>query len=180
MSDSPPPNEPPEQSPLFASLKAAFDSEGWAYHEVPDRAVIQAGFEAHHTRVQLHLQAFPELKAVSVVSESPNTTSDPLQRERLAELVLRTNQGLTVGNFEMNWDAGRVMFRVTNLFSTDEADPEIIRGLVHTTILEMDRISPLNVLLLQATGPDLAGIDLPILMDRLDLLPGTDPEPESA
>ena len=174
-SPSPAP-EPPEHSTLFASLKATFEAEGWAFHEVPGRAVIQAGFEAHHTKVELHVQAFPELKAISVVSESPNQTSDPLQRERLAELVLRTNQGLTVGNFEMDWDAGRVMFRATNLFTTTEASAEIVRGLVHTTILEMDRISPLVVLLLQTEGPELAGIDLLALMTRLDLLPGSEPE----
>lgn len=163
---------PPETSALFAAVKAVFDAEGWQFAEIPGRAVLQAGFEAHHTRVDLHVQAFPELSAVSVVSESPLTTNDPLQRERVAELVLRTNQRLTVGNFEMDWDAGRVMFRVTNLFPTDQGDAEIVRGLVHTTILEMDRISPLLVMLLQASGPQLAGMNLLELMERSDLLPG--------
>ena len=175
-SQSPPPPAP-EKSALFSAVKAVFDAEGWAFHEIEARAVVQAGFEAHHTRVELHVQAFPELNAVSVVSESPLSTGDPLQRERLAELTLRTNQGLTVGNFEMDWDAGRVIFRVTNLFPTEQGDGEIIRGLVHTTILEMDRISPLIVLISQAQGPELAGLNLPQLMTRLDLLPGPDEEP---
>jgi hypothetical protein len=165
-------NPPPESPPLFAAVKAVFDREGWAYREVPGRAVIHAGFEAHHTRVELHAQVFPEMRAVSVVAESPLAMADPARRERLAELVLRTNQALTVGAFEMDWDAGRAMFRVTNLFASDEGDAEIVRGLVHTTILEMDRISPLIVLLSQAAGPDLAGLDLVGLMGRLDLLPG--------
>ncbi len=171
-SPNPPPPPPPETSVLFAAVKAVFSDEGWEFREIPGRAVIQASFEAHHTRVDLHVQAFPELNAVSVVSESPLTTTDAAQRERLAELVLRTNQGLTVGNFEMDWDTGRVMFRAANLFSSEQPDPEIVRGLVHTTILEMDRISPLTVLILQASGPELAGLDLPALMNRLDLLPG--------
>lgn len=171
---SQPPATParPEDSRLFAAVKAVFDAEGWAHHAVPGRAVIQSGFEAHHTRVELHVQAFPELNAVSVVSESPLALPDPARRERLAELLLRTDQTLTVGAFEMDWDAGRALFRVTNLFSSDAVDPAIVRGLVHTTILEMDRISPLIVLLSQAEGPALAGIDLPALLSRMDLLPG--------
>lgn len=159
-------------SPLFDAVKSVFVAEGWDFHQIPGREVIQSGFEAHHTRVNLHVQAFPELNAISVVAESPLATHDPAQRERLAELVLRTNQGLTVGNFEMDWDSARVMFRVSNLFPQATADPEIVRGLVHTTILEMDRISPLVVLIMQATGPTLAGLDLRGLMNRLDLLPG--------
>ncbi|MCB1230688.1 MAG: YbjN domain-containing protein [Verrucomicrobiae bacterium] len=166
-----------EKSALFAAVKKVFAAEGWDFHEIPGRAVIQAGFEAHHTRVELHVQAFPALNAVSVVSESPLTTSDPAQRERFAELVLRANQNLTVGNFEMDWDTGRVLFRATNLFPSEAADPEIVRGLVHTTILEMDRLSPLLVLILQASGPALAGLNLPELMSRLDLLPGANDSP---
>lgn len=164
---------PPQESPaLFRAVKAAFEREGWAFREIPGRTVIHAGFEAHHTRVELHVQVFPELKAVSVVSESPLALPDPARRERLAELVLRTDQALTVGAFEMDWDAGRVIFRATNLFPSDAGDPEILRGLVHTTILEMDRIAPLVVLIAQAEGPALAGLDLPALMSRMDLLPG--------
>jgi len=171
MSDPAPP-PPPESSALFAAVKSVFDAEGWAYHAIPGRAVIQAGFEAHHTRVELHVQAFPELNAVSVVSESPLALPDPARRERLAELILRTDQALTVGAFEMDWDAGRVLFRATNLFANAAPDPAIVRGLVHTTILEMDRIAPLIVLISQAEGPTLAGLNLPELMARLDLLPG--------
>ncbi|MBL9160435.1 MAG: hypothetical protein JNJ70_23335 [Verrucomicrobiales bacterium] len=172
MSQPPATPSRPEDSRLFDAVKAVFNAEGWAYHAVPGRAVIQSGFEAHHTRVELHVQAFPELNALSVVSESPLALPDPARRERLAELLLRTDQTLTVGAFEMDWDAGRALFRVTNLFSSDAVDPAIVRGLVHTTILEMDRISPLIVLLSQAEGPALAGIDLPALLSRMDLLPG--------
>lgn len=163
---------PSSPSPLFATVKELFDREGWSYREIPGREVIQAGFEAHHTRVELHVQAFPALHAVSVVSESALALPDPVRRERLAELILRTDQTLSVGAFEMDWDAGRVLFRVTNLFSTEAGDPAIIRGMVHTVILEMDRIAPLIVLISQAEGPALAGLNLPELMTRLDLLPG--------
>ena len=159
-------------SPLLATVLALFKKEGWACQEVPGREVIQASFEAHHTRVDLHVQAFPALRAVSVVSESPLALRDPARRERLAELLLRTDQTLSVGAFEMDWDAGRAIFRVTNVFSTEAGDPSIILGLVHTTILEMDRIAPLIVMISQAEGPALAGLNLPELMGRLDLLPG--------
>lgn len=133
--------------------------------------MIRAGFEAHHTRVELHLQVFAPLSAVSVVSESPRIANGPLHRERLAELAMRVNRTLTVGNFEIDWDEGRLAFRVTNLFPDPEGDVSIIRGLVHTVIGEMDRIAPIEAIVLHSHGADLAGLDLCHLLAREDLLP---------
>lgn len=159
------------ESPLYRSIKKAFEEAGWAYAEVEDREVVRAGFEAHHTRVDLHVQAFEKLGTVSVVSESSQSTSSPAQRERLAELAMRVNQTLTVGNFEMDWEAGRLLFRASNIFSTPEGDLSIIQGLIHNTIGEMDRIAPLAGMVFQNEGPDLAGLNFPSLMQRDDLLP---------
>lgn len=154
-------------SPLFETVKGVFSGENWAFSEVPGREVVNAGFEAHHSRVELHVQAFPELSAVSVVSESTfENGSDPARRERTAELLMRINESLTVGNFEMIWDTGSVLFRATNLFSGDAGDPAIIRGLIHNTILEMDRITPLLSAIDRAEGSDLAGLDISEMIGR--------------
>ena len=158
-------------SELYSTVLAAFSEAGWAFTEVTGREVIRAGFEAHHTRVDLHLQVFEALAAISVVSESPRRSHDPLHRDRVAELAMRVNQTLTVGNFEMDWDAGQLVFRVTNLFPTPQGDLSIIQGLVHTTIGEMDRIAPLEAILLRAEGPALAALNIPALLGREDLLP---------
>lgn len=164
-------------SPLHATVLEAFREAGWACTEVAGREVVRAGFEAHHCRVELHVQSFPGLPAISVVSESPRTGADPAYRDRLAELAMRVNQGLTIGNFEMDWEAGRLLFRATNLFSKPAGDANIVRGLVHTVVGEMDRIAPLEAIVLGASGPDLAALDLGSLILRDDLLPEV-PVPE--
>jgi hypothetical protein len=158
-------------SELYSTVLAAFNEAGWAFTEVEGREVIRAGFEAHHARVDLHLQVFEPLAAVSVVSESPRQADAPLHRDRLAELAMRVNQTLTVGNFEMDWEAGRLIFRVTNLFATPGGDVSIIRGLIHTTVGEMDRIAPLEAIVLRTGGPALASLDIASLLERKDLLP---------
>ena len=158
-------------SELYSTVIATFTEAGWAFTEVEGREVIRAGFEAHHTRVDLHVQVFESLAAVSVVSESPRNAENPLHRERLAELAMRANQTLTVGNFEMDWEAGRLIFRVTNLFATPQGNSSIIQGLIHTAIGEMDRIAPLEAILLKTAGPALATLNLAALLNREDLLP---------
>ncbi|MBU6181085.1 MAG: hypothetical protein KGR69_15570 [Verrucomicrobia bacterium] len=166
-------------SELHATVLAVFDDAGWSYAEVAGREVVKAGFEAHHARVELHVQVFAKLSAVSVVSESARRSPGPAHRERLAELAMRVNQTLTVGNFELDWDGGRLCFRVTNLFSSPQGDPAILRGLIHTTVGEMDRIAPLEAIVLGAEGPALASLDLASLLQRMDLLPDV-PAPASA
>lgn len=167
-----------QPSELFKTVLSVFSESGWANQVVEGREVLRAGFEAHHTRVQLHVQVFAPLSAVSVVAESDRHSTDPARRERLAELAMRVNQSLTVGNFELDWDAGRLYFRVTNLFPSPAGEPGMIRALVQTAVLEMDRISPIEAILFRAEGPGLAALDLPALLDREDLLPPV-PEPAS-
>ena len=165
------------QSPginLFAQVQAAFEAAGWAHEPVDGRSgeVLRAAFEAEHTRVDLHVQVFDPIRAISVVAESPLTTTEPARRERLAELAMRTNEGLTVGNFEMLWDRGMLMFRVCNLFSESGAEEAIIAGMVHATVAEMDRIAPILTTIHRAEGAELAGLDIPALLQREDWLPG--------
>ncbi|MDF1853752.1 MAG: hypothetical protein P1U85_23175 [Verrucomicrobiales bacterium] len=165
-------------SELFSTAKTAFEDAGWNFQQVEGREVLRAGFEAHHTRVDLHLQVFPPIRAVTVVAESTRSTDDPLQRDRLSELAMRVNEQLTVGNFEILWDSGRLVFRVTNLFPTPQGDASLIQGLVQNVVQEMDRIAPLDAIIHLADGPELAGLDIGVLLEREDLLP-VGPESDS-
>lgn len=155
-------------STLFDTVKKTFDSEGWTYTEVEDREVILAGFEGQHLKINLHVQVFAEIGGISIVSESEKMTYSAALRERLAELILRTNQILTIGNFEMFWDEARIVFRASNLFPKGQGDSEIIAGMVHATISEMDRLSPMVDILFEAetcTNGELAALNIPLLME---------------
>ena len=78
--------KPPDS--LFEQVQAAFEAVGWAHEAVDERSgeVLRAAFEAEHTRVNLHVQVFDPIRAISVVAEAPLGSDDPARRERLAEL----------------------------------------------------------------------------------------------
>lgn len=157
-----------------------FEDAGWEYAVVGEEGqeVLAAGFEAHHTRVELTVQVFAELGAVSVVAPSTRTSPSHSHRERLAELAMRVNQTLTVGNFELDWDEGRLYFRTTNLFSDPDGDARILYSLVDNTIIEMDRIAPLESIILGTENKFLFRLDVPALLRRDDLLPEVPPPVE--
>ncbi len=159
-------------SPLFQQTREAFARAGWAYRAVEGREVLEADFEAHHGKVSMHAQAFAEIGVVSVVSTS-SVTVTPVRRRAAAELLMRLNKELTVGNAEMDWDAGAVMFRASNVFGAAGAEPELVAGLVRTTVAETDRLTPLLGEIERTPEAALPLLDIPHLMRREDLLPDT-------
>lgn len=155
------------EHPLLTRLQEAFTSRGWEFEPVEGRLVIEARFEAHHTHVRLHAQAFPEIGALSVVSYA-GAAVPPERRPVVAELLMRLNQQLTIGNFEIDFDAGRVFFRVSNLFGSSEASLDILAGMVHSAVAEMDRLSPYLAVLLREPEERLRGMNLKLFLLRED------------
>ena len=152
------------------TVEETFGRNGWHCELVEGRDVLRAGFEAHHTRVDLIAQAFPELNALSIVSEAPMEMGQTHLRVAL-ELLARANKPLTLGGFEYDIDRGMLVFRVTNLFERERYDSDIISSMVHCAIAELDRIVP-YVAIVRSTAEDLLpDLDLKRLLMREDVIP---------
>jgi hypothetical protein len=157
-------------SALHASVLNAFKQMGWAYRKVEEDEVIEADFEAHHTKVSLHVQSFGAAGIMSVVAGA----SFPVPATHYlaaAELLMRVNKELTVGNFELEWDSGQVLFRITNVFPPNRADERIISGLVHSAVAEVDRITPFLGEICRTPKGELLLLRIPELLGREELLP---------
>jgi hypothetical protein len=157
-------------SALHVTVLEAFKSMGWDYRLVPDMEVVECAFEAHHTRVVLHAQSHAEQGVVTVVATS-SVTLPPSHLKAGAELVMRVNKELNLGNFEIEWDTGLVMFRVANVFGKSRADSRIVASLAHTSVAEMDRLTPYLLELAHANELELPVFSIPGLLAREDLLP---------
>jgi len=163
-------------SALYNVTLAAFKAQGWTYRPVSGVEVIEADFEAHHAKVPLHVQVYGEPSIVSVVArvslQVPSSHRTPV-----LELLMRTNKELNIGNFELDWDDGVVMFRVTNIFVSSHYDERLIAGLVHAAIAEVDRITPFLGEICHTPKGELLLMRVTELMKRQELLP---PAPEPA
>ncbi len=157
-------------SALHAAVLNAFKSRGWSYREVPQMEVVEASFEAYHGKVPLHVQAFGEMHIVSVVANA-SLTVPASHKTRAAELLMRANKDLNVGAFEMEWDAGLVMYRQANVFPKHRYDEDLLASLVHNAIAEMDRMTPFLGELCKTSTAMLPLLDLKQLLQREDLLP---------
>ena len=158
-------------------MEEVFGENGWHGELVEGRDVLRAGFEAHHTRVDLVVQAFPELNALSIVGESMMFIAEP-QMPAVLELLMRGNKQLTLGAYEYDMDREMLVFRVTNLFEREKFDKDIVASMVHCAIAELDRIVP-YVSIVRGTAVDLLpDLDLERLLEREDVLPPVPGEEE--
>lgn len=152
------------------TVEEAFGANGWHCELVEGRDVLRAGFDAHHTRVDLIAQAHPQLNALTVVAESP-VSFPPTHKAAVFELLMRANKPLTLGGFEYDLDRSMLVFRITNLFERERYDKDIISSMVHCAIAELDRLIPYVGLVRNTPGDLLEDLDLERLLMREDVLP---------
>jgi len=143
------------------SVMDAFGKQSWQFEHLEGKDVIRTAFEAYHTHVHLHAQAFPQLSENELV---------------LLELLARANKKITLGSLEYDLDRSQLMFRTTNLFERDKYDPDIISSMVHAAIAEVDRITPYAAVVQQTPEDLLDDLSVERLLMREDLIP---PVPDS-
>lgn len=159
------------------SVMEAFGKQAWQYEHLEGKDVIRTAFEAYHTQVQLHAQAFPQLNALSIVGEAPMNV-EVEQEPYILELLTRANKKITLGGLEYDLDREQIMFRITNLFERDKFDGDIISSMVHAAIAEVDRITPFAGVIQQTSEDLLEDLSIERLLMREDLIPPVPDEEE--
>jgi hypothetical protein len=152
------------------TVEETFGQNGWHCELIEGRDVLRTGFEAHHTRVDLIAQAYPQLNALSIVSETPMEV-DRGHLPATLELLARANKPLTLGGFEYDLDRGMLVFRITNLFERERFDSDIVCSMVHCAIAELDRIVPYVAIVRDTPADLLDDLDLRRLLMREDVIP---------
>ena len=158
-------------SKLLPEIVDVFGTNGWECEVVPGAPVIEAGFEAHHGRLVMHVQAYDAIGAVSVVALSPTLMPSAATRSKTAELLMRANERMNLGGFEMRWEEGEILFRIGNVFPNGTLDADVLSLLVEIAIVEMDRIAPCLGIIARSRPAELLLLDTAELLSREDLLP---------
>ena len=169
---------PKPASLQIKSVKEIFGQNGWDCQLIEERDVIRTAFEAHHTHLQLHAQAFPTINALSVVSETPLPCGSEAHLFSLLELTQRANKQITLGAIEYDLDREQLMFRISNIFDREKYDTQIVTSMVHFAIAELDRITPYAITVMQTEEELLPDLSIERLLMREDLIPPVPGEEE--
>jgi hypothetical protein len=123
---------------IFDVLCATLDEERISYDAVGGHTALRFGFrtEQHAWASVAEVQEGEEI--LVLVGIVPGRV-EAAQRAAVAELLMRLNLRLQVGNFELDFDDGQVRFRTAIDFGGGGAAPALIRQLVRANLATVAR-----------------------------------------
>jgi hypothetical protein len=133
------PNDPTIDDPLTATVKLCLHSEGWTFvSNKTDQTVLQLNFQGQQGLLDCYIYVQSHEQQVIVYSILPIQAPQEA-RHRLAEFLMRTNYGLAIGNFEMDFEDGEIRYRTSASFSAMEYSIDAIRELIYRNLGMSDR-----------------------------------------
>lgn len=133
------PNDPTIDDPLTATVKLCLHSEGWTFvSNKTDQTVLQLNFQGQQGLLDCYIYVQSHEQQVIVYSILPIQAPQEA-RHRLAEFLMRTNYGLAIGNFEMDFEDGEIRYRTSASFSAMEYSIDTIRELIYRNLGMSDR-----------------------------------------
>ncbi len=128
--EAPPPN-------AFAALRAFLLEDGWNIEEADEGISLHSKFSGEHGSWPVFAFAVDGDCPVVVYSHLPMQV-DARLRPAMMEFITRANNGLNVGNFEMDLDTGDVRFKTSADRSEGAPDDDQLHAAFYANMAVMD------------------------------------------
>jgi len=125
---------------VFDAMLQFFREDEWKFLQVEGKPILQMGFSGENGRWMCYAQAHGDKRFIFYsVMESKVPAN---KRQAVAEYLTRANYGLILGNFEMDFADGEVRYKTSIDVEGGQLAPQMIRNMVYTNVLMMDRYLP--------------------------------------
>jgi len=123
------------------ALVSFFEEDSWAFNLLEEPPLLQLPFRGENGSWTCVAQGRDDQEQFVFYSLCP--VDAPEQRKAaVAEFLTRANYGLILGNFELDYEDGEIRYKTSIDVVNDRLSPELIRNLVYTNVLVMDRYLP--------------------------------------
>ncbi len=126
---------------LFDIVTQFFKDDGWRFRQSEEKPVLSMHFRGDNGRVRLYAQVKEDKQQILFYS-MVDSNVPPDKRQSMAEYLTRVNYGLIPGNFEMDFADGEIRFKTGVDVEGGQLTPTMIKNLVYTNVLLMDRYLP--------------------------------------
>lgn len=126
---------------LLETASAFFTQERWVFDTAKDAPVLRLGFEGKSGRWRCFLEAKEAMAQLVFFSVREGAVPDA-RKTAVAELLMRINCRLNVGNFELNFDDGLVRFRSGLDVEGVTSVAPLLKGLTLLNVATMDKYLP--------------------------------------
>ena len=113
----------------------------WAYVREGEDPVLQAAFRGDNGEWPCYAFVDEELERFVFYSVCPVHAPED-KRAAMAEFATRVNYGLSIGNFEMDFDDGEIRFRTSIDVEGDRLSTALVEQMVMANVAVMDIYLP--------------------------------------
>lgn len=142
-----------EDDPLVSEIaKQFFEQDDWAYVQLPnaraESTVLQLAFQGDRGRWACLAHCNDPASQIVFYSLCPIQV--PADRfTDMTKLLMRANDGLIIGNFELNFETGEIRYKTSLDVEGDRLSVALVKTLVYTNVQTLDTYLPGIISLLE-------------------------------
>lgn len=126
---------------LFDIARNFFREDDWLVIPLDDRPILHTTFRGSHGMWSCFVEARETEQQLVFYSLCPiNVSAD--KRSAVAEFLSRANYGLTIGNFEIDFEDGEVRYKTSIDVENDRLSSALVKQLVYANVVITDQYLP--------------------------------------
>ena len=131
----------PNSIRAFDTLGAFLEEDEW----YPSRVDASYGYWVNYTGSNAEIRCFARIRVETeillIYAVSPMHVPSEW-RAAAAEFLTRANYGLSIGNFELDYEIGQVRFKTSLDFEDNDLTPSLIRNAIYPAVRTMNTYLP--------------------------------------
>lgn len=140
--------EDTDSATILAVVREFFEREDWPVRQLDEDLALGIAFQGENGQFTCYAKVLAELQQFVFYSFCP--TNVPKNKQlKIAELLVRINNYLIIGNFEFDFDSGQICYKTSIDVEGDRLSVALVEQLVYANVLTMDRYLPAILYLIQ-------------------------------
>ncbi len=128
-------------TPITNIMVAFFTQDDWPFTKIQGQPILQMMCQGENGQWLCYARANEAPAQFAFYSICP-AAAPADRRLAIAEFITRANSGMVIGNFELNFDNGEILYKTSIDVEGDRLTPSLIKQMVYTNISLMDKYLP--------------------------------------
>ncbi|MBD2166900.1 YbjN domain-containing protein [Calothrix membranacea FACHB-236] len=132
---------PIDEHPITNAMIAFFTNDDWTFTKIQGKPILQMGYQGKNGQWLCYARANESPQQFAFYSICP-TIAPQEQRLAIAEFITHANNGIVIGNFELNFSSGEIMYKTSIDVEGDRITSTLIKRLVYANVVTIDQYLP--------------------------------------
>ncbi|MDZ7962272.1 MAG: YbjN domain-containing protein [Aulosira sp. DedQUE10] len=130
-----------DEHPITNAMIAFFTNDDWTFTKIQGKPILQMGYQGENGQWLCYARANESPQQFAFYSICP-TIAPEERRLAIAEFITHANNGIAIGNFELNFSSGEIMYKTSIDVEGDRITPTLIKRLVYANVITTDQYLP--------------------------------------